>query len=251
MICLGCVLAGITAWAQSEPAQKLWQAGQEPQAGSPPERTVGYYEAKLHHDPEAAQDLLSLAATCLEKGDETSACLHLAHYLDAHPKHHIVRAQYADLLLRIGRVDMARLEFCRFLLDTENDEAFAPDWVHCHQRLAEIAEILEARYEVWLHRGIALYLMTQQLVGLMHDDEWNREGMLCRAAADLAAARVLQRDRARPCWNLHLIWSKLGQSQPAGRFLHEARRLASGNDLTPAEELSLRQCALAWTAHVH
>src|SRR5262245_10105676 len=46
---------------------------------------------------------LGLAATCLEKGDETGALPHLACYLAVHPEHLVVRAHYAELLLRLHR----------------------------------------------------------------------------------------------------------------------------------------------------
>jgi hypothetical protein len=236
MILLGCVALGLTAWAQTEPARQWWQKGQDAARDQQSEWTVGYFEESLRLDPILHQNHLRLAAASIEKGEETTACIHLAHYLDENPKHHSVRIHYAELLLRIGRIDLAKLEFNRFLLDTEREAIYASDWVHCHERLVEIAKVQSDHYQARLHRGIALYLMVQDFATVAPDDECNLEGMLCRAAADLTAAHMLEQGNARPCWYLHLVWAKLGQSQQSDRFLTEARRLALFNDLTPGEE---------------
>jgi hypothetical protein len=241
MILLGCLTLAVTARAQSEPARELWQQGQQAMREQQPDRAIGFYEASLRQDPTFTQNHLSLAAAYVDKGDDTTACLHLARYLDAHPCHHLIRTHYAELLLRIGRIELARLELNRFLLDTgDAEEIYAPEWVHCHQRLAEIAQVEEQPYQTRLHRGIALYLLAQQLAAMEDNGEdLNLEGLLCKAAAELSAARSLNRASARPCWYLHLTWAKLGQSLPAQRFLHETRERALGTDLTPGEQRAL------------
>lgn len=234
-----CALIGL-AGAQSEQARQLWKHGQSAMAKGQPERAIGFFEESLRLDPELAQNHLSLATAYLETGDDVKACLHLARYLDVHPGHHMIRCHYAELLLRIGRFELARLELTRLLLDTEDKDTYTAQQVQGHQLLMEIALADEDAYGARLHRGIALFFLSQQIAKLPDPQgELSTEGLLFKAAGELSAARALDRDMARPCWYLHRVWSKLGQSNQAHRFLSETRDRAPCNDLTPGEMRSL------------
>lgn len=230
-----CALIGL-AGAQSEQARQLWQHGQNALHNGQPERAIGFYEESLRVDPALAQNHLGLASAFLETGDDVKACLHLARYLDAHPDQHMIRSHYAEVLLRIGRFELARLELTRLLHATEDKDAYVAQQINAHQLLMEIALADEDTYHARLHRGIGLFLLSQQIA--KHPDpqgELSVEGLLFKAAGELSAARSLDRTMARPCWYLYRAWSKLGQSNQAKRFLHEAHDRAACNDLTPAE----------------
>src|SRR5438876_897314 len=108
--------------------------------------------------------------------------------------------------------------------------------VHAHTRLMAIAARERNAYAEHLHRGIGLYLVaTHDTAG----DAAAAESLLCKAAGELSLARNAKPDAARPHWYLHLVWTRLGQAQPAARTLAATaeRRLLS--DLTAAERRDL------------
>jgi hypothetical protein len=69
------------------------------------------------------------------------------------------------------------------------------------------------------------------------------EGLLCKAAAELTLATRIRADEARPHLYLHAVWSRLLQSQPAGKSLHAAEDAAPFSYLTPAEHRRLQLAA--------
>ncbi len=193
-----------------------------------------------------AQNHLSRAAACLEKGDDAGACAHLGRFLEAQPAHRNARFYHAELLLKLGKHAEAADQFER-AVRYEQDEV-VPDLghlVHCHTRLVEIAEALDDDYRAHLHRGIALILLARERARLASagadgaDGAPSAEALLCKATAELSQARALRPGEARACWYLSGAWRQLGQSQPAGRWLAEARRHAPFADLTPAERCDL------------
>ena len=57
---------------------------------------------------------------------------------------------------------------------------------------------------------------------------------------ELALARLVRPDEARPCWYLYEVWSSLAQRQPAQRWLREADNWAPFSFLTPTEYRELQ-----------
>jgi tetratricopeptide (TPR) repeat protein len=241
LLFLGCHCVPGGGPTEEEPARRLWQEGQDAMRQGEPQRAVGYFERSLQSDPSLTRNHLSLAAAHLETGDDATACGHLARYVAAHPEHLEARAQYAELLLRLGRGDGARDELARLAGDLQELGRPALNrLVQCHSRLLQIAEERHDEYEMHLHRGIGLYHLARQRAAL--DDptgELPVEGLLCRAAGALTLARMLRPDEARPCWYLHAVWARLGQRQPAQRWLQAAAAAAPFSELTPAEQRAL------------
>jgi tetratricopeptide (TPR) repeat protein len=208
-----------------------------PAAGAPPPRVPAEPVSRPRDGPAGGTNHLSLAAAYLEKGDDRRACEHLGAFLRVEPEHRNARYYYAELLLKLGRPGEARTQF-------EHAVAFGQDesvrdlkhLVHCHGRLMEVGELLDDEFAVRLHRGIGMFLLAQQRAALAPDDGGlATESLLCKAAAELATARTLRPDEARPCWYLYAVWRQLAQHQQAGRWLHLAHNAAPFTYLSPAE----------------
>jgi hypothetical protein len=195
--------------------------------------------------PRLGPNHLSLAAAFIAQGHDEQAAPHLARYVEAQPDHLVIRAHYAELLLRLGRPAAARAEFERFIADVQDhDDLARPHLVHCHSRLMEIAEAEHDDYAEHLHRGIGLYLLARERELLPEPDgDLSAEGLLFRAAGELTLARLRRGDEARACWYLHAVWGRLAQRQPALRWLRTAEEAAALGGLTPAEQRDLQ---LAW-----
>jgi hypothetical protein len=161
--------------------------------------------------------------------------------VEARPDQLLVRARFAELLLRQHQLFDARVEFERFVADAQEENDLGNrQLIHGHRRLMEIAVEVEDEYNEHLHRGIGLYLLARERETLPDpDDELPVEGLLCRAAAELTLARLERTTEARPCWYLYEVWSQLGQNQPACRWLREAVATAPFTYLTPAEQRGL------------
>jgi tetratricopeptide (TPR) repeat protein len=239
---LGChSLVGFEIDPDTEEAARLWRQGQEAMQQGRPERAIGFYEQSLAADPGFSRSHMSLAAAHLETGDDKAACEHLGRYVAANPEHALIRAHYAELLLRLGRRREARREFERFTADAQDGaERLARHLVHAHTRLMELAEGEEDNYAAQLHRGLGLYWLARERAAVKGaDDRLAPEGLLCRAAGELARAHRERPGEARPCWYLHAAWSQLAQKHIALRWLRRAADAAPFSDLTPAERRSL------------
>src|SRR5438045_3695670 len=68
------------------------------QAGFSPPSFPGKGDGGLGPD----DDPLTLAAECLEAGDESAACTHLEAHVRAHPEQIMFRAHLAELLVKVG-----------------------------------------------------------------------------------------------------------------------------------------------------
>jgi tetratricopeptide (TPR) repeat protein len=228
-------------------ASQAWLLGQDAMKRGKPDEAITYYEQALAADPGQKRTHLSLAAAYVQRGDGEAAARHLAEYLAAFPEHHVVRAHFAELLLRLHRPQEARAQFERFIAAVQDDPDLGPKHlIHCHSRLMEIAEDEGDEYAEHLHRGIGLYLLGCERAALPdpEDGELSVESVLCKAAGELTMAHLARRDEARPCWYLYAVWSRLGQSQPAQRHLREAAATAPFSDLTPAEKRDLELARL-------
>jgi tetratricopeptide (TPR) repeat protein len=222
-LCLACFVVGARAGAADLPAL--------------PESPVGIDTSPLA-TADAPHDLV-MAASCIERGQDAAAITYLARYLAANPDRVPVRAYLAELLFRRDRFAEARAEFQLFVSDAQLGGVEANRLVHAHTRLMAIAARAGEAYAEHLHRGIALYLLACQQMS----DESVAESTLCKAAGELTLAKNAKPDAARAHWYLHLVWTRLGQTQPAARSLTAAseRRLLS--DLSPAERRKLTLAA--------
>jgi len=111
LVCSGCQLLGAFGPADNtSEAEQTWRQGQEAMRRGEPHEAIALYQQSLQADPGRARTYLSLADAHLENGDEAAACPVLAQYVAAHPEQLLIRAQYAELLLRLQRLDEARAE---------------------------------------------------------------------------------------------------------------------------------------------
>jgi Tfp pilus assembly protein PilF len=237
-------LAAEPAAAPPSPAVRAWQLGQLAMERDDLDGAIAQYHLSLRLDPTLAQSHLSLAAAHLARGEDAVAAGHLARYLAARPQHLIVRAHYAELLIRLGRPREARAQYERFTADIQDTPLGDEQLVHGHSRLMELAEGQDDDYSAHLNRGIGLYWLARRPAAREAGGELCEESLLCRAAAELVLARRARPDEARPCWYLCQVWARLGQRQPATRWLRAARDAALLSDLTPAERRGLH---LAWS----
>jgi tetratricopeptide (TPR) repeat protein len=223
-------------------AFRLWEQGQEAMRNGHTDEAVRCYYQSLWLDPKLARNFLSLAAAHVSRGEEAEAARWLARYVEAQPDHHVIRLQYAEMLLRLGKTGDGRAQLERFIADVQDRGDLADAHVlDCHTRLLRLAEDEQDEYAEHLHRGIGLYLLACQRSQLPDDaGGLQTEALLCRAAAELGLARRERPDEARPCWYLHAVWSRLGQQQPAARWLRAAEAEAPFSYLTPAERRDLR-----------
>jgi tetratricopeptide (TPR) repeat protein len=243
LACLLCLVChGMTCGEQrTDRAEELWQAGQAAMKSGEPECAITLYEQSLEADPQLRQNHLSLAAAYLEKGNDRLACDHLGKFLATNPDHRNARFYYAELLVKLGRHREAsgHLELA-VRREQEEPQPDLQHLVHCHTRLLEVSEALNARYLVHLHRGIGMYLLARQRIVLPDVvGQLPAEALLCKAVAELTRAHSLRPGEARACWYLHAAWKQLAQAEPARRWLAEASRLAPFTDLTPAEARDL------------
>jgi tetratricopeptide (TPR) repeat protein len=241
LMCLGQAPLPVAAPKPEQAALQAWQDGQKAMAAGRMDQAIACYEQSLRLDPALARNHLSLAAAFLARGQDEQAAPHLAHYLEAQPDHLIVRAHYAELLLRMEQREDAREQFERFIAEVQDHETLARQHlVHCHSRLMEIAEGEEDEYAEHLHRGIGLYLLGCQRARLGDPEgPLSAEGLLCKAAGELTAAHLRRPEEARPWWYLYAVWTELAQQQPAARCLRAAEAAAPLSYLTPAEQRDL------------
>ena len=241
--CVGCQsLTGGKALSEPNAGEALWRRGQAAVTAGQPVRAISFYERSLAADPSRTANYLSLAAAHLEAGNKDAACQHLAQYLDHHPEQITVRGQFAELLLRSGKSSEARLEFARFAADAQDlGDGALRRRIHAHGRLMELAEDADDLYETHLERGIGMYLLACCRGELDEPQgELPLEGLLCKAAGELSLAHDARPEEARACWYLHAVWSRLGQTQPASRWLQAANAAAVYAPLTRAEQRSLQ-----------
>lgn len=241
-VCLGCQsLLPVEPVGGGKVAKQLWEKGQMAMRRGRPQEAIPCYQQSLAADATLVRNHLSLAAAYLEQGDEAGACPHLAAYVQAHPDHRVIRARYAELLLRQRRLAEAHAEFTRYVTDAQDAEGLtAPHLIHCQSRLMDIAEAQGDVYSEHLHRGIGLYLVGRKRRLLPNPEgELPVEALLCRAAGELTLARLQRPEEARPCWYLYEVWSRLAQRPAALRWLREADAAAPFSYLTPAEQRGL------------
>lgn len=243
---IGCRQLAPTANPPSPAAVQLWTEGQLALQKGEPSKAQACFQQGLTVNPRFAPNHLSLAATCLEGGDEDSACVHLAHYVASQPDQLKARAHYAELLLRLHRWEDARKQFERYDADAqERDQPANPQLIRCHSQLTKIALEEDDYYREHLHRGIGLFLLGQERAALPDPNgDLPAEGLLFRASVELRKAHRKRPEEARPCWYLYEVWSQLGRRQPAMQCLRETSESAPFSYLTPAERRNLQVACL-------
>jgi tetratricopeptide (TPR) repeat protein len=222
-------------------ASLLWRQGQEAMRAGHTDDAIDLYLRSLHADAAYSSSHLSLAAALMEKQQLPDASAHLGLYLEANPEQTAVRVRYAELLLRLKRAKDAAAQFERAIADgQEKGDSFAQDLVLCHSRLVSISEDSDDSYAEHLHRGIGLFLLANRRRAISDSEEvLSQQGLLVKSAAELTRASLLKRGESQPCWYLYLVWSQLGQRQPAQCRLKQASALAPFSFLTPAERHDL------------
>jgi predicted Zn-dependent protease len=192
----------------------------------------------------AAQDprqLLQIAATHLQKGENAAALPYLTRYVEENPGHIAIRVHLAELLLKLDKPGEAREHLERYINDAQNQgDLVSQHMAHSFIRLMEIAQKQGDEYAEHLNRGIGLYCVAEQMLANPEStDEPSAQKSLFKAIEELKYAAKLRSDEPRPYWYLHEAWSSLGQSLPARQSLHRAQKRAVLGGLTPAEEQAL------------
>jgi hypothetical protein len=254
VLCLGChVLPVLTSPPADElAAGQFWEQGQEAMRHGQPDMAIVCYQKSLAADPQMVVNELSLAVAYLEKKDTSTACFHLAVYVDARPEEFNIRARYAELLTRTPRLQDAREQFEQSVACAQDQAKPAVNqMLHFHGRLVELAEQAEDAYAEHLHRGIGLYWLARKRDALPElEGVLPTEGLLCKAAAELTLAQVERPDEARPSWYLYMVWNQLGQRQPALCQLRQAENAAAFTYLTPAEQRALASAYQSYREHL-
>src|SRR5262249_33206075 len=142
VLCLGChSVLGLDLDADPQDAEKYWDQGQAAMKEGRPDRAIGFYEKSLAADPNLTRNHMSLAAAYLESGADEQAAVHLGKYLEAHPEHLVIRAHYAELLLRLRRSGEGRGQYERYLAESQDQaNAATTQLIQAHSRLMDIAE---------------------------------------------------------------------------------------------------------------
>jgi hypothetical protein len=173
-------------------------------------------------------DPLTLAARCLEAGDESTACTHLEAHVRAHPDQVMFRAHLAELFVKVGKDTEAKRHFERFVADARTATGTPrAHRVHCHTRLMEIAQRADDRFAELFHRGAGLLLLVkeQDREPATHDENF-REEVLCKAMAALREAKELRPADPRVRLLLADVYDRAGNRRAADVERAAARNVA-------------------------
>jgi tetratricopeptide (TPR) repeat protein len=180
--------------------------------------------------PAPVDDPLTLVAECLERGDRVNAAAHLESYVRLHPEQVMFRSQLAELLLRLGRDDAAKIHFERFVAEARKATGPPKDHlVHVHTRLMEIAQRQHDAFAEAYHRGIGLLVLVKEEDGNRDRDAEFCEEMLCKAMKALAEAKELNPGEARARMYLAEVYDRMGNRRAA-----DAERAAARTADVPA-----------------
>jgi hypothetical protein len=189
--------------------------------------------------PEESDDPLTLAAECLQRGDQASAAGHLGAYVRLHPDQIMFRAHLAELLLKLERVDESRDHFDRFIAAAQETSGPPRDHlVHCHTRLMEIAHRRKDAFAESFHRGVGLWLLFRQTPSDSRDEGFGEE-VLCKALAALNEAKEYQPTDPRVHVYLAEVHEAMGNRRAAATARASARNLLIPHALTESEQFRL------------
>jgi len=181
-------------------------------------------------EPDPSPDPLSLAAECLGRGDHANAAVHLEVHVRENPDQVMFRVQLAELLVRVGRDDTARVHFERFATDARRSTGPPrKHLIHVHTRLMEIAQRNDDRFGEVFHRGTGLLLLAEEQAGFADRDEEFCEEMLCKAMKALREAKALDPDDMQVRVRLAEAYDRMGNPRAA-----ESERTVARTALLPA-----------------
>ncbi len=179
---------------------------------------------------EAQDDPLTRAADCMAKGDQAAAARHLEVYVREHPGQLMFRVQLAELLVRVGRDDAAKVHFERFAADARRATGPPKDHlVHAHTRLLEISRREGDEFGEAFHRGVGLLELLKELEATPNVDETFREETLCQALKALTEARAKNPQDAATRAFLAEVYERAGNRRAA-----ETERIAVRTAVVPA-----------------
>lgn len=233
-------LAGCESLRTSRPVPLVAVRQTDPMVVSEP---VAMLVAIAHAEntPAALEtDSLTLFAECLSRGDESNACLHLESYVREHPDQPVFRAQLADMLLKTGQPDRARVHLERFAADAR--ECKRPLWaqrIEAHTRLMDLAAQDDDPFAESLHRGLGLLVLVEQQDADPERDEAFREQVLCKAVKSLNEAKRMNPDDARVHLALAEVFTRMGNTRAADVERRAARNVTRPGSLAPSEQRRL------------
>lgn len=207
----------------------------EPLAASPHEfATRGVASGSA---PPLPTDSLTLAAESLERGDQAAAAHHLGDYVRSHPEQLMFRAQLAEMLIRLGRDEEAKIHFERFAADAQTATGPPQDHlVHVHTRLMEIAQRTGDGFGVAYHRGVGLLLLLKEQDNTPGRDAGFCEQMLCQSLKALSRAKELEPGDPRPRVYLAEVYDRMGNRRAADAERAVARNGVVAGALTTTEQ---------------
>jgi hypothetical protein len=174
-------------------------------------------------------DHLTQTADCLDRGDRAGAAIHLEAYVRLHPEQIMFRAQLAELLVQVGRDEMAKVHYERFVADARKATGAAKDLlVHVHTRLMEIGQRTDDHFAESFHRGVGLLLLVKSEDGKPDRDAEFCEEMLCKSLKALVEAKELNPDEARLRVVLAEVYERTGNRRAA-----DVERAAARNAVVP------------------
>jgi len=217
---LGCGVTKMTLLAESEQSREV----------------KPYPEVTSSDSPEAASepDTLTLVAESLERGDWTGAAVHLECYVCRHPDQLMFRWQLAEMLVRVGHNDTAKVHYERFIADTATATGPVRTYlITAHTRLMEMAQSRDDSFDELFHRGVGLFLLAREQDRLADRDPEFGEEMLCKAMKAMVEAKELHPSDAR----VHAYLAEIYESQGNPRAA-EAERGAVRSGFLPAPQAS-------------
>ena len=182
-------------------------------------------------EPAPEPDALALAAECLGRGDRANAAVHLETYVCRHPDQLMFRAQLAELLVRVGRDDAARVHLERFIADAQCATGAPRNYlVNAHTRLMEIAQRTDDHFAEVFHRGVGLLLLAKEQDKLADADLEFGEEMLCKSIKALGEAKELKPTDPRVRVYLAEAYDRSGNRRAA-----ESERVAARSGFVPGQ----------------
>jgi len=199
-------------------------------AANPPEVIpVAAVEPQPEPEPELPPDPLALATDCIGRGDHAKAAVHLEAHVRVHPEQFLFRVQLAELLMRIGRDEAAKVHFEQFASDAGRSSGpLKKHLVHVHTRLMEIGQQNDDRATEVFHRGVGLLLLIAEQDGLPERDEDFCEEMLCQALKALVEAKELKPGDVQVRLRLAEAYDRMGNRRAA-----DAERTVARTAVTP------------------
>ncbi len=196
--------------------------------------------AEPQPEPELPPDPLMLVAECLGRGDHANAAVHLEAHVREHPDQVMFRVQLAELLLRVGRDEAAKVHFERFAIDAQRSAGpLKKHLVSVHTRLMEIAQRNDDHTAEVFHRGVGLLLLVEEQDRLADRDDGFCEEMLCKAMKALAEAKELNPGDGQVRLRLAEVYDRMGNRRAADVERNVARIAVTPTGLGPI--LTLRE----------